>query len=323
MSSLLGSRIQRDDGVSGVIVSVTADSMWRAGQAYVYDVVWEDKTCARKVMPEVISKSGWSLQGGRVDPVECNRIWSEFQVERARQMAARFSASSTPRSPDFPIEVNRQKRMHAQVGEPPVLAGPVVRPASWHARQMLGAAMPGVSFAVSMERRKLTIGWLDGPVESRVNQAVTVLRDRGLAEKVVVRRGAQIHFIHAAIEHVVDRVWGDSSKPGARADLLRLTPADFQAHQLGSVMTPPGCPLGATAYSGLIRCVIDRWDDDLGEFFDTERTRYLTQERAFLFPAGDVNESIEFADRMRGSRARFEEARDFAGSLGQAERSRG
>jgi len=323
MASLLGSRILRNDGVAGVIVSATPDSMWRAGQACVYDIVWEDKTYARKVMPEAISKSGWSLQSGKVDPVECNRIWSEFQVERARQMAARFTAVSTSRTPDRPIEVNRHKRMHAQVAEPPIEMGPVVRPASWHARQMLGVAMPGVSFAVSMERRKLTVGWLDGPVESRVNQAVAALQDRGLAEKVVVRRGAQIHFIHAAIEHVVARVWGDLLKPGARADLLRLTPTDFQAHQQGSVMTPPVCPLGATPYSSLIRCVIDRWDDELGEFLDTERTRYLTQERGFLFPAGDAKESIAFAERMRGARARFEEAREFAGSLGQVERARG
>lgn len=323
MASLLGSRIQRNDGVGGVIVSATADSMWRSGQAYVYDIVWEDKTYERKVMPEAISKSGWLLQSGKVDPVECNRIWSEFQVERARQMTARYTGGSTGHACSRPIEVNRQKRLDPKSAEPPITTGQVVRPASWHARQMLGAAMPGVAFAVNMDRRRLTIGWLDGPVESRVARAVAVLQDQGLAEKVIVRRGAQIHFIHAAIEHVIARVWGDLSVPGARADLLRLTPADFQARLLGSVMTPPACPLGAVPYSSLIRCVIDRWDDELGEFLDTDRTRYLTQERGFLFPGGDEQESAAFAERVRGARVRFEEAREYAGGLGQVERARG
>ncbi len=102
-----------------------------------------------------------------------------------------------------------------------------------------------------------------------------------------------------------------------------MTPADFQSHLMGSAMTPPACPLGATPYNGLIRCVIDRWDDDLGEFQDTDRTRYLMQERSFLFPGGDQRASVTFGDMVHRAKSRGEDAREYAENLSRIERTRG
>lgn len=323
MASLLGSRIQRADGVGGVIVNAQADSMWRAGKAYVYDVVWEDRTFARKVMPEAISREGWSLQGGRVDPAECNRMWSEYQVERSRQMTARYAGPA--RAQPHPIEVSRHKRL-AQLSSVQPVVLPVEeasRPASWHARHILARAMPEMQFAVSMDHRKLTVGWLDGPVETRVLRALEAIRSGGLADKFVLRRGVQAHLVQASIDHVLTCVWSDPSLPGARSDRMRLPVEDFQAGLSGSVMTPPACPLGSIPYSTLIRCIIDRWDDGLLRFVDTERTRYLLQERAFLFPDGDDVAATKFADLTRCARERFTDAREFAGNLGHVDRARG
>lgn len=330
MSSLLGLRIHRADEVGGVIVNATSDASWRPGSmAFCYDIVWADGTHARKVPPEAFSANGWRLSSERLDRLEYNRIWQEHQVERARQMAAahvgaardggirrteRHSVGGAPaRFNRLPVDGCAQ----ALVVPPPGI------PVSAQARHLLAQAWPDVQFAVSLERKRLSLSWIDGPVEVVVEQVVQPLLRKGLIQVINIRRGASHQLVIAAIDHVLSKVWRDENSPGAQADRMRLVPDDFQSSQMATVMTPPSSPIGAISYVSLIRCVVDRWDDGLRQFVEIPRTRHLVHERSHLFPLGDKVESEGFRVRLEQMSQAQQQAHDFVQTLSSHDRERG
>ncbi|MDO9099699.1 MAG: hypothetical protein Q7V53_02995 [Caldisericota bacterium] len=298
MIALVGNRVDRCDGtgVVGTIVCASRESTWSSSLALVYEIVWDDKTCARKVPMSLIQSKGWKLTPERVDAAECDRIWYDYQIERTRQMAQRHGAPGGAR----PIVVDRQKRMQAQQAAPafqlPALAVVTDRPASVQARLLLEEAIAGVQFAVTVDHKKLNVAWLDGPVEAVVLRVLRPLQDIGKVNRILPRRVSQEATVQAAIDFVLARVWGEEDAPEAQADLMRLTPADVLSGGAALVMTPTACAVGAVPYGRLIRCVLDRWDAWRGTFVPTERTRYQLAEQSLLFPAGDQAATQDFID---------------------------
>jgi hypothetical protein len=334
MSGLLGASISKNDGsgVTGTIVSARLAGGVRSGSGTAYDIVWSDQTCSTKVLPQMITASNWIIQGARLNPAECNRIWVDFQVQRARQLEREHVQN--PRQ-SAPIEVDRQLRMRVQamgilrravevraeaLAKP---AQPLNRPASAVVRFVLDEALPGVQFAISVERKKLTVGWIDGPVQESVLKALKPLEEQGTIEKISIRRGINESFVQAAIDLVLRRVWTGREADGAKADRLRITPDDYLSGSMGTVMTPASRPVGVVPYGHLIRCVIDRWDCVQERFVDTDRTRYLVQELKCLFPQGNLPASQEFHALLSEAVSKTEAARDYVGSLPMMERERG
>ena len=330
MSGMVGSRLEKSDGsgLSGTVVSVRSNSTWSSG-ASLYDIVWSDGSCSVKVSAKTMTESGWVHTGDRVSVVECNRIWTDYQVERARRMELEH-AKVIGGQPARPIVVDRQERL-GHVASPaqgasrapaPValVIEEVAKPASWHARRLLASTWPDVHFAVSVERKKLTVGWIDGPTENAVERAIAPLLDEGRIAKACVRRGVNDLFVQAAINYVLERVW---PTPDARADSdrMRLSPADYLAGSI-SIVTPSHSAIGVMPYAQLIRCVIDGWDHGADRFVSVERTRHMFQEMKFLFPQGLDGGAALFRSCLREAQEATENARDFVEHLPRLERAR-
>lgn len=297
MTALVGSRIDRRDGsqVLGTIVCTAKDSTWHCSQSVLYEIVWDDQTCARKIPLSLITAKGWKVLPQKVDQAECNRIWYEYQIERTRQMTARYRGANT--APTMPIVVDRQQRLggssqgssHAAGSKAAAQAAavPMDRPASAQARLMLEEAIAGVRFAVTVDHKKLNIAWLDGPVEAVVTRVLKPIVDAGKVDRLQTRRVPQEATLQAAIDYVIERVWGSRTSPSAQADRMRLNASDFLSGSASAVMTPNECSVGSVPYSRLIRCVLDRWDGWRSMFVETDRTRYQMAEKGLLFPRGD------------------------------------
>ena len=285
--------------------------------AHCYDIVWTDGQSARKVTPDAIASQGWRLNTGRVDPLECNRLWMQHLLDRCNKLAA--AASQRKKPSGAPLAQHQRKPLAPE--SKPVIDS--TRPVSAQARLLLAHAVPGIAFSVLVEHKKLSVAWLDGPAEITVESALAPLVAQGSIKSASIRRGANLPLVQAAIDHVLGKLWGDENSSGAQADRMRLTPEDFQRNLLATAVTPPACAMGAVPYNTLIRCVIDRWDDCLSRFVDTPRTRYLIQERAFLFPLGDDLESGAFRSLIYQSTNAREDAKNFVNTLSSADRQRG
>lgn len=331
MTALVGSRIDRRDGsqVLGTIVCTAKDSTWHCSQSVLYEIVWDDQTCARKVTMSLIIANGWKVLPQKVDQAECDRIWYDFQIERTRQMTARYSGMNPV--PAAPIVVDRQVRMGgasqgsgpAAIGEAKaqVAAVPMDRPASAQARLMLEEAIAGVRFAVTVDHKKLSVAWLDGPVEAVVARVLKPIVDAGKVDRLQTRRVPQEATVQAAIDYVVERVWGNRFTPSAQADRMRLSASDFLGGSTASVMTPQECSVGSVPYSRLIRCVLDRWDGWRSMFVETDRTRYQLAEQGLLFPQGDDHAAGIFLQLLAKGMQTREIANDLFSEMAHSEKA--
>jgi hypothetical protein len=342
MTYLLGAHVIRpgDVPLQGTIVCAKRESVWGRPEVMGYDIVWADRTCSRKVTLEQIKQNGWVLPGTSIEPSECNRIWCDFQVERARALAKRHIKST--QSHGGPIEVDRMKRMaSAEVPRTQVAArvdvvpkemrhlvpgaaqpsgsAEPVRPASWHAKQLLSQAFSGLAFAVSTDRKQLSVGWLDGPVDGAVLRQLMALKEEGRTERIVLRRGYTDHLVQAAIDYVLHRVWGDSECADAHADRLRVTVEEFQGGSL-CAMPPVSSPVCSVPYRNLIRYVLQRRDEFRSEFVSTPETKHLIEEVKFLFPRGDAESSAVFASFKCAAAERIHGAQRYTVDLGLRER---
>jgi len=347
MTYLLGAHVIRpgDVPIQGTIVCAKRESVWGRPEVLGYDIVWADRTCSRKVTLEQIKQNGWMLPGTSIEPSECNRIWCDFQVERARALAKKHVKSTQPHG-GGPIEVDRMKRlataeatrssMVARMNAVPkemrhlvpgaaqstgssAPAGAPVRPASWHAKQLLSQSFSGLSFAVSTDRKQLSVGWLDGPVDGAVLRQLMALKEDGRTERIVLRRGYSDHLVQTALDYVLHRVWGESGCADAHADRLRVTVEEFQGGSL-CAMPPVSSPVCSIPYRKLIRCVLQRRDEFHGAFVCTSDTKHLTEELKYLFPRGDAESSVVFGSFKCAAAERINGAQSYAVDLGLRER---
>jgi len=331
MGGMVGSRLEKSDGsgLSGTVVSVRSNSTWSSGSA-LYDIVWSDGSCSVKISAQAMTEAGWSHTGDRVSVTECNRIWTDYQVERARRMALEH-AKVIGGQPVRPIVVDRQERLRQFASPVPsatrtsapiaLVIEEVEKPASWHARRLLSSAWPDIHFAVSVERKRLTVGWIDGPTENAVERVMAPLLEEGRITKACVRRGVNDLFVQAAINYVLERVW-PMADARADSDRMRLSPADYLAGSMSSIVTPSHSAIGVMPYAQLIRCVIDGWDHGAERFVSVERTRHMFQEMKFLFPQGLDSAAALFRGCLQEAQEVTENARDFVEQLPRLERAR-
>lgn len=347
MTYLLGAHVIQpgDLPIQGTIVCAKRESVWGRPEVLGYDIVWADNSCTRKVTLEQIKRNGWILPGTRIEPSECNRIWCDYQVERARALAKKHMKSTVP-NVGGPIEVDRMKRLatvavdrESKVAHMsavpremrhlvPGLAGqeggatnPVipVRPASWYAKQLLTQSFGSLSFAVSTDRKQLSVGWLDGPVDGAVLRQVWTLKEEGRVDRIILRRGYSDQLVQAAIDYVLHRVWGEGGGADAHSDRLRVTVEEFQGGSL-CAMPPVSSPVCSVSYRKLIRYVLQRRDEYQGAFVCTPETKHLTEELKFLFPHGDAEGAQMFAQIAHSAAERMSGARRYTADLGLRER---
>lgn len=335
MSGLVGYRVTNHaTGQHGIVVSARQGSAWR-GAGAAYDVIWDDRSCSLKVSMEKMAAEGWKLGERKVSLEECNRIWCDYQVERARRLEQEHVRVA--RRHPIPISVSRQDRVREQqsanivrmdqrrdrVHVPEMPIEEVAKPASWHARRILAQAMPGVSFALSVDRKKLSVGWIDGPVQQRVEQVLQGLIVEGRVERIAARRGVNETFVQAAIALVLDRIWGEDESAPALSDRMRICASDYLAGSMPPIMTPMSSPVGAVPYAHLIRCLMEGWDFEQVRFIEVERTRYLRQEVSFLFPNGLLAASEEFQGFLASSHDHVQSSLDVLSSVPHLDRARG
>lgn len=335
MSGLVGYRVTNQvTGQHGIVVSARQGSAWR-GDGAAYDVIWDDRSCSLKVTMEKMAAEGWKLGERKVSLEECNRLWCDYQVERARRLEQEHVRVA--RHYPNPIPVNRIDRLreqHAtnvvkmdrrrdQAHMPEMPVDEVAKPASWHARRILAQAMPGVAFALSVERKKLSVGWIDGPAQQRVEQVLQGLIVDVRVERIAARRGVNETFVQAAIALVLERIWGEDESAPAQSDRMRICASDYLAGSMPPIMTPMSSPVGAVPYTHLIRCLMEGWDFEQARFIEVERTRYLRQEVSFLFPLGLQSASNEFQGFLARAHDHVQSSLDVLSSVPQLDRARG
>lgn len=335
MSGLVGYRVTNQvTGQHGIVVSARQGGAWR-GAGTAYDIIWDDRSCSLKVSMDKMAAEGWKLGERKVSAEECNRLWCDYQVERARRLEQEHVRVAR-RHPN-PISINRSDRVRDQqtanvvrmerrrdaIHAPDMPIEEVAKPASWHARRILAQAIPGVAFALSVERKKLSVGWIDGPAQQRVEQALQGLVVEGRVERIAARRGVNETFVQAAIALVLDRIWGQDESALAQSDRMRICASDYLSGSMPPIMTPMSSPVGAVPYAHLIRCLMEGWDFEQVRFIEVERTRYLRQEVSFLFPYGLQTASNEFQGFLANAHDHVQSSLDVLSSVPHLDRARG
>lgn len=354
----LGCRVQCEamPGKTGTVVNVGASvgGIYTGHSEPTMDIVWDDGNVTRRVTlgAGVRDASASSEQGAwritqepRRTAVECDRIWYDHLMERARRRGG-SSPQLTCAAADRPADPAQDA--HASAGEfsPPLRAarftstappsqipGVTVsetaaveqvftnfkpasdsatspgRRASVLARQALQERFPGFAFSVSCARQRLEVHWVDGPLTGHVYGALAGLRGGPLVRSVRAGRSLSDSLVQGAVDYCIDRLFSEHDDPIARAiDRRRVNAETFCAGDLSDVPTPAKSTCPGSNYHDLIRCVLNRWDGLRQRFWQTRDTAALVMEAQALFPDGDlVNASYEMRHSLQAVRRRMEE----------------
>lgn len=266
-----------------------------------YDVLWENQSCTRAVAQTLIESPAWQfLPQPRLAQSECNARWYDHQVERTRQLAARKVAHGrpAPAAAALPPMIQHSAATYAaglaaaMATHSPPAAQTTARVAAREARQLLAERMPGATFAVSCERRTLSVTWMDGPLPGNVYRTLSPLVDRRAVERIRLQRGLSEALVQAAADYCLWRGCGNDQVAATRLR-ERVTPRAYLSLALESLRAESGEASGL-CYQRLLRCILDRWDDELRQFVPSRSTAVLVQEVRTMFPDGDVAATGDF-----------------------------
>lgn len=282
-----------------------------------YDIVWDSGECTRRVARAVLEDASlWSFRTDlpRRTEEECRAMFSRWfstyceQVvaQRVRPAQLRAQSCAERESSGGPSSGRSVQRglveMLRETGLSPTAAGDHLaaparapRQVREDARDLLASKFPAVGFALSCERRVLTVTWQDGPLPGATWMLLKDLVDGKSLQQVRVTRAVTEALAQAAVQFAL---WRAAPRQDQREQLaLRVTASAYLDGSLDNLYVDGG-PASGLCWGTLVRCVLDRWDDSAAQFRQTRRTQGLAAERAALFPAGDH----EAAQHFRGIR---------------------
>jgi hypothetical protein len=322
----LGSLVECDlkPGLRGTVVHVESGSgSWPRRQP-TYDVLWDDKTCSRAVAHSLINGDGWRvLKVPCLTEAECNSRWYDFVIAMARDLEHRMVGHCPNRPAGVPPAVAARQvaagGMAAFMGVHPAAEDATRQPngrlVAKAARSRLSDKLPGVSFAVSCERRTLSVAWMDGPIPGFLHRCLDDLVDNKAVQQVRLQRGLTETLVQAAADYCLWRSFGGDGAALARAS-VRVTPAEYLAGGLDALRGA-----GGLSFQSLMRCILDRWDDARLIFVPTKATAGLVGELRAMFPDGDQAAAHQFVAFRAYVLEQRESGRHFIDSLREGART--